>query len=387
MKVALARRTMDSWTYRLTMHAGHLLIEAAGRRYLIDTGSPVSLSDAPIRLAMREFPVEPSMLGMSSIASIVEMVGTPFDALIGTDILGEFDIEISLYDRTLTLYDTLIDLSAGSPVEFLAGVPLIACQIAGRSVHCFLDTGAPLSYLGGNWLDAALALGEIEDFHPLFGRFRVETYATLIHCLGNEVKLRIGRMPGLLEATLLMAGSDGILGTDLFEHGILRLSHRQKRSALVRFYRGVNEMSNAGVKMMREPVGRKRADDAPQRLRELTDIAKGKAIAAGFERVVGHAFTATVEAVRYHALDRQREFQCPAEIRLTVTPVNGDDCGCVKGVADSELESAIADSLAMAAGEDYRVRIVNKDYEWQRASVGSVRLTLQVGIGLGGMKK
>ena len=233
MKAILARETVDAWTYSITVHAGHLLIDAEGGRYLIDTGSPVSLAEAPVCLAGRDFSLEASTLGISSIESIVEQVGTPFDALIGTDVLGEFDIDISLRERTLTLFDTFIDLSGGAPVEFVAGVPLIACEIAGRSAHCFLDTGAPLSYLSGEWLETAPLLGEIEDFHPLLGRFRVETSATAIHCLGKEVTLRVGCMPDLLDCALRRAGSDGIIGTEMLEQYGFRLSQRQKRAAFI----------------------------------------------------------------------------------------------------------------------------------------------------------
>lgn len=138
-------------------------------------------------------------------------------------------------------------------------------------------------------------------------------------------------------------------------------------------------MKDTGIQAVREPLGRERVSDAPQRLRELTDVAKGQAIAAGIAGVVGQAFTAEVEAVRYGAFDRTQEFRRPTEIRVTLTPVDGDDCGRVQKVAESELESAIAQSLGKAAGEEYRVRIVDKNYAPSNAESGSMRITLQVG--------
>ena len=142
---------------------------------------------------------------------------------------------------------------------------------------------------------------------------------------------------------------------------------------------GERDMFATETREERRPPAGERVSDAPQRLRELTDVAKGQAIAAGMERAVGQAFTAEVEAVRYGALDRLREFQRPAEIRVTLTPVDGDDCGRVQKVAESELEEEIAGSLGKAAGEEYRVRIVDKNYAPSNAGSGSMRLTIQVG--------
>ncbi|MCP4829073.1 MAG: hypothetical protein GY889_09380 [Proteobacteria bacterium] len=233
MKNALAEQTVNAWTYPLTVHAGHLLIDTEFGRYLIDTGSPVSLAETPVCLAARNFSAASSTLGISSIESIVEMVGTPFDALIGTDVLENFDIEISLAEGTLSLSEEFIDVTSGPSVEFIAGVPLIDCEVAGRTAQCFLDTGAPLSYLPGEWLRSAPSLGEIEDFHPLLGRFRVDTHAILMHCLGKKVTLRVGCMPSLLESAMGIAGASGIIGTQMFEQGVLSLSQRQQRAKFI----------------------------------------------------------------------------------------------------------------------------------------------------------
>ena len=129
----------------------------------------------------------------------------------------------------------------------------------------------------------------------------------------------------------------------------------------------------------RRPPDSERISDAPQRLRELTDIAKGQAIAAGIAGVVGQAFTAEVEALRYGTFDRLQEFRRPAEIRVTLTPLDGDDCGRVQKVAESGLERGVAGALGKAAGEEYRVRFVDKNYAPSNAGSRSMRITLHVG--------
>ena len=126
--------------------------------------------------------------------SLVEMVGTPFDGLIGTDILGEFDLEISLGEGTLTLSVARLEMPGGLPVESLQGVPIVECQINGQPVRMFFDTGAPLSYLSEACVQGCTALGEVEDFHPLLGRFRVPTFAVPVQAWGHAMNVRAGQI-------------------------------------------------------------------------------------------------------------------------------------------------------------------------------------------------
>ena len=152
--------------------------------------------------------------------SLVEMVGTSFDGLIGTDILGELDLEISLREGTLTLSVALVEMPGGSPVEALQGVPIVECAVNGQPVRMFFDTGAPLSYLSEACVQGCTALGEVEDFHPLLGRFRVPTFSVPVQAWGQRMNVRAGQMPTLLEMALGLGGADGILGTEVLQHGV-----------------------------------------------------------------------------------------------------------------------------------------------------------------------
>lgn len=209
------------------------MIDVEGRRYLVDTGSPSSIGRAPVRLAGREFGMQSADPMGNTCESLVEMVGTPFDGLIGTDILGEFDLEIALGEGTLTLSVAPLEMAGGLPVESLQRVPIVECQINGQPVRMFFDTGAPLSYLSEACVQGCTTLGEVEDFHPLLGRFRVPTFAVPLQAWGQRINVRAGQTPTLLEAALSLGGADGILGTEVLQHGVLRLSQRQGRAALM----------------------------------------------------------------------------------------------------------------------------------------------------------
>ena len=133
---------------------------------------------------------------------------------------------------------------------------------------------------------------------------------------------------------------------------------------------------------MREPRRLQAGDrmsDAPQRLRELSDLAKATAVAEGLSRAVGQAFAAEVESVRYCSFDRTLEFRKPTELRVTLRALESDDCACVQAVPESELERAVAQSLSDAADEDYRVRVIDKNYGPTAAPIGAMRLTLVIG--------
>lgn len=233
MKTAMARQTTNTWTHPLTVHEGHLLIEVGGRRYLVDTGSPWSLGRAPVRLAGREFAMQTNDLMGNSCESLAAMVGTSFDGLLGTDILGQLDFEVSLRDGTLTLSEELREMPSALPMESVQGVPVVECEVEGRRVRLFFDTGAPLSYLGEEAVQGCAALGEVEDFHPLLGRFRVPTFSVPVSAWGQSLTIRAGQMPMVLEMALTLGGADGILGTEVLQHGVLRLSQRQKLAALM----------------------------------------------------------------------------------------------------------------------------------------------------------
>jgi hypothetical protein len=161
------------------------------------------------------------------------MVGTHIEGLIGTDVLGAFDVEISLRDGRLTVSEALIPMDEGVRAEGVEGVPLIECEAGGEPLRMFVDTGAPLSYVSEEYVQGTPSLGEVEDFHPLMGRFTVPTHAVEVCAWGRPMQIRAGRMPMLLEAALGLAGAQGILGTEVLRHGVLRWSSRQQRMALV----------------------------------------------------------------------------------------------------------------------------------------------------------
>ncbi len=72
---------------------GYLFAEIDGLgRVLIDSTSPVNISDKPFVAIMdRKFHFTKSFMGRSA-STISKLIGTEIDALIGSNILSQFDV-------------------------------------------------------------------------------------------------------------------------------------------------------------------------------------------------------------------------------------------------------------------------------------------------------
>ena len=100
-------------------------------------------------------------------------------------------------------------------------------------MRIFFDTGAPLSYLREECVQGCAALGEVEDFHPLLGRFRVPTFSVPVSAWGQSHDVpRRSDADGARDGTHL-GGADGILGHRSAAARCARLSQRQKLAALM----------------------------------------------------------------------------------------------------------------------------------------------------------
>ncbi len=213
---------------------GHLFVELEGKPWLLDTGSPVSFGEGDrVVLAGREFPLEEEgFLGLT-VSSLAEFTGVACAGLLGGDVLGEFDHLVDVPGgRHVVSAEELDAPGTDLPLDEMMGVPIVPVTVAGRECGAFFDTGAQLSYWQGDGLESFPAQGSVEDFYPGVGRFTTETYRVEFRLGGLPFSLRCGRLPGLLGATLLVAGVEAIVGNEVLRdrpvawfprRGILRL--------------------------------------------------------------------------------------------------------------------------------------------------------------------
>ena len=134
-------------TYPFTIDRRHLFVTLPDGEWLVDTGASQSMGRAAsLTLAGRTVPLQASYLG-ADLDSLQDLVGRPFQGLIGQDLLLGFDIVFDHPGRTaylqvpedgfhLTLTDTV------ARVDLTGGTPLIPGFVNGTRRMFFVDTGA-----------------------------------------------------------------------------------------------------------------------------------------------------------------------------------------------------------------------------------------------------
>jgi hypothetical protein len=215
--------------------SGHIIAIVGQFRLLIDTGAPSSVADSsPLAFAGRPWQTQMSYMGVSP-ESLSTSVGTPINALIGTDILNQYDIVIDPTTHALNLSEDELPLVGPSlELDNFMGIPVIEATVGDDSVRMFFDTGAKLSYLDSDRTNAFQSAGTESDFYPGFGEFSTNAYDIPIILAAETIVLRVGNLPQLLQMTLMMADTAGILGTAILQTHKVTFAPRRKVMTLQR---------------------------------------------------------------------------------------------------------------------------------------------------------
>lgn len=200
----------------LALRHRHLFVDLDGESWLLDTGAPISFGHPDTAtIAGQRFPVADSMLGTTA-DDLADAVGTPCTGLLGMDVLGRFDHLIDVPAGVLTVSPGELALEGHElPHTAVMGVPVVEVDVAGSACRLFFDTGAQYSYLDADLRDGHPDAGPVDDFHPGFGTFRTGTSRVPITLGGLTLEVRCGSLPGLLAGTLMLAGTRGIVGTEI----------------------------------------------------------------------------------------------------------------------------------------------------------------------------
>lgn len=214
---------------------GHILAEIEQHTMLIDTGAPCGFATfSPIKLGNREYQFAKNCMGLTT-ESLSKNVGCEVHALIGADVLNNYDILIDPKTGRLTFCEDELPLKGQEiPVELFMGIPILEARINGKPARMFFDTGAKLSYLDEELTSDFAAVGNAEDFYPTVGRFTTKVYEISAELATDTIKLRAGNLPDLLQMTLMMANTSGILGTAILETHRVTYSPRRELMAIDR---------------------------------------------------------------------------------------------------------------------------------------------------------
>ena len=216
----------------LQIRDGHLFVQIEDGLFLLDTGAPSSFAScAALTIAGRRFSLGGSYMGLTP-ETLSSFVGVQTAGLLGADVLGEFDVMIDALSSSVTFStDELHFDGEVVPLDAFMGIPIISTLIGTASYRMFFDTGAQISYLQDKSLSIYPSAGPVTDFYPGVGQFQTETHTFSVRVGTIPFEVRCGSLPGLLGMTLMMAGTQGILGNQIL-HG-RRVGYFPRRKILV----------------------------------------------------------------------------------------------------------------------------------------------------------
>jgi len=281
-----------AWKVPYTLVDGHIMFEVDGKKVLLDTGSPVSLgSCGTLEIDGSVYEVQDSCMTLPW-NDLRMLIGIDVDALLGMDVISEFDLTLNPVDSQVTFdRENRLEDRESVQLRLFAEIPVLEVKIQGRPVKVFFDTGARLSYIDRTLTWAGECLGHEFDFHPSMGRFETQTFMTTVEIDGYEAELKTGVLPESLRRKLIVLGIKGILGTTLLEHYTITFSSRGRCIKLIP--RAVS--GNPFLKLVHQ-AGRNRwcvkymcttcgARDYRSRLEKISDLA-GAMASADLEELV-----------------------------------------------------------------------------------------------------
>jgi hypothetical protein len=209
-------------TLPIIFRDGHLFVEIDGWLWLFDTGAPTSFGESnEITLDVQRFRLCNGYMGLSA-ATLSQFTGVECRGLIGADILGKFDHLLDVPSGTVTISTGDLEHTGKTlPLSEFMGIPILTARIASSDYRMFFDTGAQISYFQEDTITDFPSAGTVTDFYPGVGQFQTDTHQVQVGLGESTFTLRCGTLPGLLGATLMMAGTSGIIGNQIMENRII----------------------------------------------------------------------------------------------------------------------------------------------------------------------
>ena len=175
---------------------GHIIADFDGKRMLLDTGATETFFDEH---------------GGVRVDDISQMIGSPLDGVVGMD---------SLKGRVVSLSKNAIHINgsvperASVPLTFVGGIPCIDIRINEVPCRAMIKTGATVSYIAVPLLLRDKHTRVLEDYHPVYGRFKVRMFVNYFSIGDKNFFADAGELPD--EFTSLSASGIGtVIGADL----------------------------------------------------------------------------------------------------------------------------------------------------------------------------
>ena len=216
--------------FQIQLYKGHPIINDGENRILIDTGAPSTIHSSDIlNFCSDIFGCSTNYMGLT-VSKISDMLGTEITTLLGADILLEYKIFLDYRNQVIEFSKQEIDIDGTQVgISNFMGIPIIKMTVDNQELKFFLDTGAKLSYLSDSLTSSFESLGTDEDFYPGVGKFQTECFEIPTVFGDTEFVVKYGNLPTLLQMTLMLGGTDGIIGFDFFNNFKVLLDLKNNR--------------------------------------------------------------------------------------------------------------------------------------------------------------
>lgn len=205
--------------YKLVIFKGHPIIEYEENVILIDSGAPstIHISDS-VTFCSTKYICSSNYIGLT-ISKISEMLGREITTLLGADILSDYNIMFDYKNEVVEFNKEDITFD-GTEIRIsnFMNIPIIELSIDNKRLKLFLDTGAKLSYLSDTITRNYKSVGTDEDFYPGVGNFTTQCFDISTRIGDNIFNVKYGNLPTLLQMSLMLGGTDGIIGFDFFNN-------------------------------------------------------------------------------------------------------------------------------------------------------------------------
>ncbi len=221
--------------FQIQLYNGHPIINDGEIRILIDTGAPSTIhSSDSLNFCSDSFRCSTNYMGLT-VSKISDMLGTEITTLLGADILLDYKILLDYPNQVIEFSKQEIDIEGTQVgISTFMGIPIIKMTVDNQELKFFLDTGAKLSYLSDSLTINFESIGTDEDFYPGVGKFQTECFEIPTVFENTEFVVKYGNLPTLLQMTLMLGGTDGIIGFDFFNNFKVVLDLKNNRLKYVK---------------------------------------------------------------------------------------------------------------------------------------------------------
>lgn len=215
-------------TFQINLFKGHPIIEDGENTILIDTGAPSTIHNTnDLYFCTDNYSCVTNYMGLT-VQKLSEMFGMEVTTLIGVDILSNYNVLFDYQNGIVSFNkDEIKSFENVASITSFMGIPIIELTVDKQKLKFFLDTGAKLSYLDKEFTTKYDSIGTEDDFYPGVGQFETDTYEILTGFGNKEFKVRYGNLPTLLQMTLMLGGTNGIIGFDFFNNFKINLDIRK----------------------------------------------------------------------------------------------------------------------------------------------------------------